>query len=401
MNKLKVYRDVSLRPLRAVGMLWNHKRTVRYLWKKRKYRNLYSFIFTTFFIRGGDCGKGILDPLWKLTGWAPFLWDVETDITTRCYLRCIMCEHTYWRDKAYLNRDLKLEDFKRIVDDIPSLKWIDLTGRGSAFLNRDFMKIVRHCKEKGLYVDFSHDFFRITGEEMRELIDLGVDRIFWSFDGVSRETYEKVRVGADYGKVIENVQRFVGLKKEMGSPLPELCFRYCFFKDNAHEVTSIPAFLNSLVDNVRDYGDEPSINIVALLEFKETKDWACEISKEDVEHTDRESKTYGFKNYWAHITHIEEDKAPLDYCTFWSEPYIMITGHVVSCCSVLMGNDMPKLEELAFGNIYEQSLREIWNSDKYKKFRKMVVNPKAPVPRICLGCRSFNTQERARRFGVT
>jgi len=312
-----------------------------------------------------------------------------------------MCEHTYWKDKSYLNQDLKFEGFQGLIDGTPNLKWINLTGEGSSFMSPDFMRIVKYCKDKGLYVDFSHDFVRITEEEMRRLIEWGVDRIYWSFDGTTKETYEKIRVGANFEKVCGNIQNFLRLKGAMKSPLPEICFRFCFFRDNVHEVTSIPIFLHQLAGgDSRLYGDEPSINIVALLEFEETKDWAVEIPKEAVELTDKRSKLLGFTNYWSHITHIEENKAPLDYCTFWSEPYIMITGHVVSCCAVLMSNSRPELEKLAFGNIHEQSLEDIWQSDKYKKFRKTVVNPRAPVPRVCFGCRAFNTQDRARRYGL-
>lgn len=400
MNKLQVYKNVGLRPLSATQMLWNHRRTLEYLWQKKRYRNLYNHIFTTYFIRGEDCGKGVLDPLWKLTGKAPFLWDLELEITTRCYLKCIMCEHTYWKDKAYLNQDLKFEDFKRIIDDIPNLKWINLTGEGSPFLNQDFMKIVEYCKERGLYVDFSHDFVKLEWEAMRDLVRLGVDRIYWSFDGVTKETYEKIRVGADFDEVVENVQRFLWMKDKMGSPLPEICFRFCFFRNNVEEVPLVPMFLHSLVPEVEMYGDEPSINFVALLEFEETKDWAVEIPRFMVNFTNSRSKVLGFKNYWSHVTHIEEEKAPLDYCTFWSEPYIMITGHVVPCCAVLMSNNRPNLEVMAFGNIHEQSLKDIWNSDSYRRFRKMVVNPRAPVPKVCLGCRAFNTKSRAERYGI-
>lgn len=399
MKKLEVYKRVLERPFTAKKMLWSHRRTLWYLLRKGRFRNLHNHIFTTYFIRGEDCGKGVLDPIWKLTGWAPYLWDIEVEITTRCYLKCIMCEHTYWKDKSYLNKDLSFEAFKELIDGMPNLKWINLTGEGSAFLNKDFMKIVEYCKKKGLYVDFSHDFVYYDEKDFACLINWGVDRIYWSFDGCTKKTYEKIRVGAKFYDVIGNVRKFVELKKTLKSPLPEICFRYCFFKENIDEVMNVPLLLSSLVDEVKDYGDEPSINFVALLEFEETRGWECEVPKEYVGIGDRWSKTLGFKNYWSHITHIEENKYPLDYCTFWSEPYIMITGHVVPCCAVLMSNNRPELEKLAFGNIYEKSFKEIWYSEKYKKFRKMVVNPKAPVPKVCLGCRAFNTQDRARRYG--
>ena len=399
MDKLEVYKNVALRPLAATGMLWRHRRTLGHLWKKDK-KSLGSHIFVTYLVRGEDCGKGILDPLWKVTGWAPFLWDLEIEVTTRCYLKCIMCEHTYWKDKSYLNQDLKYRDFKRLIDGIPNLRWLNLTGEGSPFLNPEFIDMVGEAKRRGIYVDFSHDFVFYDEEIFRKLIEWKVDRIYWSVDGTTAETYERIRVGAKWDDVIHNVKRFVKMKKSLRSPLPEICFRFCFFKDNWEEVSELPWFLRSLVSDIEDYGDEPSINIVALLEFEETKDWAVELPKGVIKETDRWSKILGFTNYWSHVTHVEEEKAPLDYCTFWSEPYIMITGHVVPCCAVLMSNRRQELEKLAFGNIYENPLKDIWYSDKYRKFRRMVVNPRAPVPKVCLGCRAFNTQYRARRYGV-
>ncbi|KKM05129.1 hypothetical protein LCGC14_1757250, partial [marine sediment metagenome] len=263
-----------------------------------------------------------------------------------------------------------------------------------------FMNMVMYTKSKGIYLDFSHDFVKLSEGDILGFVGTGVDRIYWSLDGVTKETYEKIRVGAKFDKVVESVKKLVAAKKELNSPLPEICFRFTFFKENWEELPLLPSFLASLVDDVKDYGDEPSINIVALLEFEETKDWAVELERGYVDYTNSESELHGFKNYWSHITHIEEEKAPLDYCTFWSEPYIMITGHVVPCCAVLMSNNRPRLEKLAFGNIHEQSLKDIWNSHEYKRFRKMVVNPRAPVPRVCVGCRAFNTKTRAERFGV-
>jgi radical SAM protein with 4Fe4S-binding SPASM domain len=78
----------------------------------------------------------------------------------------------------------------------------------------------------------------------------------------------------------------------------------------------------------------------------------------------------------------------------------MIRGDVVPCCGVLMSNKRQFLEKFAFGNVYKKPLKEIWNSKRYKQFRKMVVNPKSKVPILCAGCRSFNTMERIKKYGI-
>lgn len=396
----RAVKEVLSRPFSATKMLWAHRRTLAYLWRTFRWPQLYNFVFVTYFIRGEDCGKGVLDVIWKfLPGLTLFLWDIEVEVTTRCYLRCVMCEHTFFPPE-YLNQDLTFEQFKALVDSVPKLKWINLTGEGSSFLNKDFMDMVRYAKGKGLYVDFSHDFLYMPTYIARELIELGVERIYVSIDAVTKETYEKIRVGSNFDKVVNNIKRFVELKRELKSPLPELCFRMTFFKDNIHEVENLIGLIHSFGTR-EDLGDEPSVNIVGLLEFEETKGWVREIDPWVVERTNLYAKLYGFKMYWSHPSHDENKKPPLDYCTFWSEPYIMIGGYVLPCCAILMSNRRPFLERYAFGNINRQSLREIWNSLRFKAFRRLVTNPHDQVPILCAGCRTFNTSDRARKYGIS
>lgn len=399
MNKLQVYKNVARRPLDATTMLWNHKRTLRYLWS-RDGKAFWNHIFTTYLIRGEDCGKGVLDPIYKLTGKAPFLWDLEMETTTACYGKCIHCEHTYWKDRSYLNQHLTPETLQKVLDSVPNLRWINLTGEGTSVLNPFFFEMVHMVKSRGIYLDFSHDFFKLSDAQAENLVKWGVDRIYWSIDGCTKETYEKVRPNFSFEQVVANVQKLVRIKKEHNSPLPEICFRFTFFKENFYEVRELPKFLASLVDDIKDYGDEPSINIVALLEFEDTKGMEVELPQATVLLTNYDAEDLGFRVYWSHVTHVEEEKAPIDYCTFWSEPYIMITGHVVPCCAVLMSNNRTNLERLSFGNVHEKSLKEIWDSLHYREFRKQVVNPRGAVPEVCAGCRAFNTKTRLERYGI-
>jgi MoaA/NifB/PqqE/SkfB family radical SAM enzyme len=399
LSQLNNFIKVGLRPFAATKMLWNHKRTLAYMIKKGWYKRACNFAFVTYFVRGEDCGKGCLDPLFYLDqNTVPTFWDIELEVTTRCPLSCKHCERTYF-PKDYGKDDLTLSQFKKIIDSIPQLKWINLTGEGSPFMNKDFMAMLRYAKSQNIYVDFSHDFFTFNDSIGRSLIEMGIERIYFSIDGCTKETYEKVRIGSDYNKVISNIRRFIQLKKEMQSPLPEICFRFAFFKDNVHEVKMLPALVNGL-GSVNDLGDESSINIVGLLEFEQTKGLEVEIDKKTIESTNARAKEFGQTVYWSHVTHDESKKAPCHYCVFWTEPYIMITGHVVPDCAVLMSNRRPFLEANSFGNVNEMPLVEMWDTPKYKKFRKMLRNPNAPVPSICYGCRVYETKFRAERYKI-
>jgi MoaA/NifB/PqqE/SkfB family radical SAM enzyme len=228
---------------------------------------------------------------------------------------------------------------------------------------------------------------------------MGIERIYFSIDGATPGTYNKVRQGSDFSRVITNIKSFIALKKEMKSPLPEICFRYAFYRDNVDEVELLPMVVSSLGD-IKDIGDEPAINFVGLLEFEQTKGLEVELPAGIKEKTERIAKRKGLKLYWSHVTHDESKKPPMHYCVFWTEPYIMIDGSVVPDCAVLMSNRRPFLEVNSFGNVNKMALPELWNTPKYKKFRAMLRDPNAPVPSVCLGCRVYETQFRAQKNGV-
>ena len=65
------------------------------------------------------------------------------------------------------------------------------------------------------------------------------------------------------------------------------------------------------------------------------------------------------------------------YCEFpWMSTTIMADGNVVPCTQV-------SNSELVMGNINENSLDEIWNSEKYKQLRKMHISGNFPNGHKC------------------
>lgn len=399
---LAVVLDRLARPKRALEMTWRHRRSLEYIRKRFGWKMWWNTIFVYWFIRGDDCGQGVIDPIFKFFPWlAPKNpWDIEIEITTACYGKCIMCEHTYWRDKSYLDRHMTFEQFKHIIDQFPSLKWINITGEGSPFLNPDFLKMLEYCKTKNIFVSFAYDFHLYNENIGRKLIELGIDKLWISFDGGTKEVYEQVRPTFNFNNVIKNIKAFIELKKKMKSPLPEICFRYTVMTVNKDDCIKFLELVNTLGDK-EWMGDDTYVNFVSLLEFEETKHLIYEPTEEDLDKVMEKGKELNIKVLWSHPSHDESKKPPMDWCVCWTEPYIMINGDIVPDCGVLMSNKRPFLHKNAFGNLLKQSFREIWDSERYRKFRKMVVDPKGKVPIFCDGCRGFNSTERKRKYGVS
>lgn len=386
--------------------LWPYRRTIWFLLRTRGARTAYVFILAKLFARGEWSGIGILDPLWQAfprlspRPFSSYPYHFEIEITTRCDLRCIMCEHTHWERDRYTDVDMSFEDLKKIVDQFPNLIWINVTGEGSGYLNKDFPKILRFLKSKPVFVTFVDSFTALREDILRELIEIGVDKITVSIDGATKETYEVIRIGASFDKMLGNVRRILQLKAELNSPLPEICFRYTLMTINAHEMIQFVELIHSL-GHKSLLGDQPLIEFVGLLEFESTKHLLHEPSNQEVDAVNRRARELGVKVQWDHPSHQAVLKPPMRRCVVWSEPYIMMGGFVVSCCAVLMSNGRNFLRKHSFGNVFESCVKDIWDSPRYKRFREMVTNDTGQVPLLCEGCRAYDTTVRENRYGVS
>jgi radical SAM protein with 4Fe4S-binding SPASM domain len=216
-------------------------------------------------------------------------------------------------------------------------------------------------------------------------------------DAATKETYEKIKVGCNFDKVINNIKNFVKLKKKYKSPLPDICFRYIITTMNLQEIPKFVELVASL--GGKQLSKTVRIEFTGLLEFEEIKHLKVhELPKETVQAAVEKMKKYDIPIIFAHS---EEKKLPsINSCLAWMEPYIMIDGDVVPCCAILMSNKRTFLREHAFGNVYEKSFKEIWYSERYIKFRNTVNKHNAKVPLLCKGCRAYNTNERIEKYGI-
>ena len=60
----------------------------------------------------------------------------------------------------------------------------------------------------------------MTEQAARRIIELQIDQIFLSLDGATKQTYEQIRVGANFDKVISNTRRLIQIKREMRRAAP-------------------------------------------------------------------------------------------------------------------------------------------------------------------------------------
>ena len=379
----------------AVSLPFKYKKSIGYMLKKYGIKGLYDYLFVKYNVADEGGEMALLNYFYRtFPDMTPVPYKIEMEHTTQCDKKCIFCEHTYWKNEK--KERINFEQYKSVIDQFPGLRWINITGEGSGFLNPDFMEMIKYSRSKGISVNFVDEMEFIDEEKARQLIEYGVNCIWVSMDGATKETYEKVKVGCNYDKVIENIKILTRLKKELNSPFPYLCFRFIASTINYHEIPMMPKLLHDM-----DCLSEGSrLEYVGVLKFKEIEKYHIkEIPADLKEKAICEAEKYNMPVFFSHT---DEEKLPdLCKCTAWIEPYIMMGGYVVPCCAVMMSNKREFLRKNALGNVREQTIEEIWNSERYKKMRKLIPQTEGEVPILCAGCRAYNTKPREEKYGIS
>jgi len=306
-----------------------------------------------------------------------------------------MCEHTHWEDRDYKKQQIGFDDFKTICQGLPRLKYIGIQGMGTPFLNTDFEKIIQYCYKQGYFVSLVESFSYIRDKHFDILTNYCVDRLDLSLDAGTRETYEKIRVKADFNKVIANLHKFREHKIQQNTPFPEVFWRFVSFDLNRHE---IPDFIQIVKDLDLNLGHPTTIEIAGLLGFDKIQHLQPSIMEQDIVQK-AEALVRG-THYTLQWVHTSNSVRPISTCAKWVQPFIMVNGDFVFDCAVMMSDNRNWLHNNAAGNCIKRPLSEIWEDSVYLAERAAVNNPEAPIPKWCVGCRGHDSTAREKCYGI-
>jgi len=302
---------------------------------------------------------------------------IQIECTTRCNLKCTMCEIAYWSEAG---GDLSVADLKRMIDHLPNLKRVDLTGVGEALMNRSFLTMLEWLKSRCLYITLNDNFTMLTDEAARRIIELGVEQVFLSLDGASKQTYEKIRQGANFEKVIANAKRLIAMKTLMGKKLPEIKINTVVSSDNYHEIPEIVSLAHNL-----GIGMVQFVNVITFEKTAALNEGGlrCEVT-EKLRAAQKNAKRLGV------IVKAELfDKLPVRHCDFpWKRNFITYDGAVHPCCFTTQTGDRAAQNRRAFGNLIGGSFEQIWQSASYRSFRRQM--RQGILPEACSHCPKYS-----------
>jgi MoaA/NifB/PqqE/SkfB family radical SAM enzyme len=182
----------------------------------------------------------------------PLCLDLETAAV--CDLACPFCYRQFIAtpDKI-MSEDLAYRLIDQAADlGVPSMKF---NWRGEPLLHPRLPELVAHAKRRGILETIINTNATTLDEaKARRLIEAGLDLVIYSFDGGSRESYERMRPGRfaanGFDAVIANIRRFAALRRELGSPFPRTKIQMILTEETFAEQEAFFALFEDCVDDV-------------------------------------------------------------------------------------------------------------------------------------------------------
>ena len=346
---------------------------------------------------------------------------VDIELASVCDLACPFCyrQHTVTPD-GLLAKDL----FFRIIDQCAEMKVpsIKLNWRGESLLHPDLPVCIDYAKQKGiLEVLLNTNAVTLTEEKAKAIIEAGLDVIIYSFDGGTKETYERMRPGRfkpnHFGKVYDHIRQFKEIRDAMKSPFPRIKIQMILTKETIQEKEKFASLLGSCVDD---------------LAFKAYSERGGEFSEIPDKHQEKLKQYFGESTKQAKFWLDKDDRLFVSAGRLPCEQIyqrLMITydGLVCMCCYD-WGNRAPLgyIDERAIHDsqrayeeakrridqknkgyesmtgatmpkrFYEptkkiQSLKEIWSGESLTQIREMHLSDRMDKIELCRSCEFKDT----------
>jgi len=284
---------------------------------------------------------------------------VMIEPTNKCNLRCLFCtQHLFKREKGKMS----IENFRKLVKTLPkTVREVQLHFAGESVLNKDLSLMIKELKKRNIFTIVSSNG-TLNFDSYKKIIEAGLDRLIISFDGATKETYEKYRKGGNFEVVVENIKKISKIKKRK----TELVLQFIVMKQNEDQIELIKKLAGGWGVDIL-WLKSASLNIGCSEELeKEILENAKNFLPKDLKYS-----RYIFKNGKL----INKDK-PLS-CPWIFRTVVLWNGDVSVCCVDLEG-------KVIVGNVFSDGgLERILKSKKYSFIRKKILKNK---PDICKNC---------------
>ena len=281
--------------------------------------------------------------------------------TNHCNLQCPLCPS----GNGEMTRPrgiMPFEDFQRAFDPLADdLLLLLLWNQGEPFINRDLTRMVRHAASRNVPTITSTNVHYVrSDEEAEDIVTSGLSELILCLDGVDPETYVKYRVGGDFDRVLDGIDRITRAKRRLGTKGPLIHLQFIIMKHNEGQIESAR-------DLARRFGvDRLSLKTAQVYTDDDVDEFLPSdpsLSRYDYQAEGLKTKAR-LKNTCRHL---------------WYSTVINWDGSVSPCC-------FDKDVHYGLGQTLDGTdFDDVWTGERYTRFRNDILGDRAAVP-ICNNC---------------
>jgi len=260
-----------------------------------------------------------------------------------CNLRCIMCfqiDETFSGNKNFMGK-MNISLFKKIIDECETggTKAITLASRGEPTLHPQLGEMLEYCAGKFLELKLNTNATKLTEKISHQILKSEVTDLVYSIDSYTKKEYESIRVQGVFEDVLNNIKRFKEIKKQY--PDSKCATRISGVKvDPKQNPQKFKDFWQQYVDHVVMVEMEPK---------------------------------------WDTYNNPVELAGKNPCQILWERMYVWYDGICNPC-------DADYKSALSVGSVNNSTIKEIWNSPKYKEIREFHSNGKRSMCFPCDRC---------------
>jgi MoaA/NifB/PqqE/SkfB family radical SAM enzyme len=299
---------------------------------------------------------------------------LKIEPTTLCNFSCPFCYGRHLDQSS-----LASETFYAIVDAIPGLKAVEITGEGEPLLHKDIYRFIGFCRDRGLATHVITNGSALTPRNANKLIDAGLDALSVSFESLVPERFARYRPGGDLASVRAGVENLVAARRRRGKG-PRLGMWVTLMRDCLEEVDAFYAFraevgfdegpffqtLNAMQGYARFYSPQLLAN---GLDIEEVRAKLCD-----------PSTSAALRDA---LGQIEGSYTGTSCRTFDHTIFVDRAARVTPCC-LLKAPDFPD-----YGALNKQTFAEVWSNPEFRRFRFCLSH--GIVLDSCRGCPAMCT----------
>lgn len=300
----------------------------------------------------------------------PLISSIQFELTSLCNERCIHCYIP--NEKKNHGFDMPTAKVKDIIDQLAAMGGLHVTfSGGEAFMHKDLIELIRYAHEKDMMVSVLSNLIAVKDEQIQLLHDLNISLIQVSLYSMDPEIHDMITtVKGSFTKTKAVIEKLVAADVPVQISCPVM-------KANRKGYRAVLEYANSLKIKA-----QTDFIMMAEANF-DTSNLANRISIEETEELLRDIMEFDptYKQMIVNKRPISEEiKFDIER---YKKQRICGVGYD-NCCITANGDVYPCAgwQSMVLGNVYKQSLLDIWENSEVKELRKIT---QADFPQ-CVEC---------------